>query len=205
MPSSRVSRRSVLLAIAAGAVLPPRRGVAGGACLDELLGRRRMVRRFTAAPVPDAQVRRLIAAAHRAPSAGNKQPWGFVIVRDRAQQRRLGQAAYGQMFVADAPVVIVPCADVARARKRYRARGEHYALIDTAFASLCLLLAVTEEGLGACFVGAIDEDKVARLLALSADVRPLAVIPVGHPRDHPGPSRLRPLESLMHREQWRAR
>jgi nitroreductase len=204
------SRRDALrtLVLASGAVLlrptaltaaepPPR------SCdLEVLLGRRRMVRRYTDADVPDATIRRLIATAVRAPSAGHTQPWAFVVVRDADLRRALGRAAYGQMFVASAPVVVVPCMDVPRATARYGDRGERYATIDVAFASLYLLLAVAEEGLGACFVGACDDAEVSRVLRLPAHVRPLAVVPVGHPAERPRPMKLRPPETVVHRESW---
>jgi nitroreductase len=114
----------------------------------------------------------------------------------------LAAACLGQRFVAEAPVAIVACTDVDRSRARYRARGERYAIIDGAFAALCLLLAVAEEGLGACFVGAFDDAEVARLLGLPAHVRPLAVIPIGHPAERPSPLPLRGSRDVTHTERW---
>lgn len=160
-----------------------------------------MVRRYLPEPVSDARVERLLRTATRAPSAGNTQPWAFVVVRESATRQKLGKAAFGQMWLADAPVVVVACADVSRA-SRYRDRAERYARIDAAFASLLLLLAVTEEGLGACFVGAFDDAKVARLLKLPSRVLPLALIPIGHPAESPGPQPRRPLRDAIHRERW---
>jgi nitroreductase len=161
-----------------------------------------MVRRFTADPVPEPLVRTLLAAAVRAPSAGNTQPWGFVVVREPERRTRLARAAFGQMFVADAPVVVVSCAEITRSRARYHERGERYGLVDTAFASLLLLLAVTEQGLGACFVGAFDDGEVARLLELPPDVKPVGVIPIGYPAESPRAQKLRPLTTLLHAERW---
>jgi hypothetical protein len=119
-----------------------------------------MVRKFRSDPVDDATVRRLLAAAIRAPSAGHTQPWAFIVVRDGEKRRALGRAAHEQTFIGDAPVVVVACADLSRSEARYGERARRYGFIDAAFASLCLLLAVTEAGLGACFVGA-DDDRVA--------------------------------------------
>src|SRR5262249_17801372 len=79
--------------------------------LEGLLRRRGMIRRFRAEAVGDGAIDRLISAATRAPSAGHTEPWAFVVVRDDHTRARLGRAAYGQMFVADAPVVVVACAD----------------------------------------------------------------------------------------------
>ncbi|MGH7818971.1 MAG: nitroreductase family protein, partial [Candidatus Binatia bacterium] len=110
--------------------------------------------------------------------------------------------ALGQMFVAEAPVAIVACADFSRSRPRYGARGERYALIDAAFASLLLLLGVTEAGLGATFVGAFRDAEVKRLLGLPEHVQPLAIIPVGVPAESPRPLRRRKPAEVLRRERW---
>lgn len=199
-----VGRRDLLASLLAAPALVA--GADAGAApegkLSALLARRRMVRRFRPEPVGDDVVRRLVDTATRAPSAGNMQPWAFVVVRDAEMRRAIGRAAAGQEWLAEAPVAIVPCADPSRARPRYGTRAEHYALIDTAFASLLLLLAVTELGLGACFVGALDEGRVRRLLGLPREVLPLAVIPVGHPAESPVRVPRRRLRDVLHRERW---
>ena len=199
----RISRREVLGSAASSLLLA---GIArpeeSQRCLDALLARRRMVRKFRPDPVSDEVVRRIVRAATRAPSAGHTQPWSYVVVRDAAIRRRLARAALGQMFVAEAPVVLVPCADRARSRARYGAKGDHYAVVDMAFSSLLLLLAVVEEGLGACFVGALHEDQVAEILALPESVLPLAVVPVGVPAERPRRLALRPVDDVLHGERW---
>jgi nitroreductase len=162
-----------------------------------------MVRRFRPDPVGEQVVSRLLDAATRAPSAGHTEPWAFVVVRDEATRAALGRAALGQLWLSAAPVSIVTCADLSRSRLRYGERGERYAWIDGAFASLLLLLAVVEEGLGACFVGAFEDAEVRRLLRLPVHVQPLAIIPVGYAAEHPRKRRRRPLEQLLHHERWR--
>jgi len=94
----------------------------------------------------------------------------------------LAQAAGGQSFVAEAPVVIVVCADPARSAQRYRERGRTlYTYQDTAAATQNLLLAATDLGLGACWVGAFDTEGVSRALALPDGLIPVAMVPVGFP------------------------
>jgi nitroreductase len=84
--------------------------------------------------------------------------------------------------VAQAPVVIVVCADPARSAARYSRRGsELYCLQDTAAATENILLGVTALGLGACWVGAFDERAAATVLNLPSHLRPVAMIPIGHP------------------------
>jgi len=129
---------------------------------------------------PEA-VEELLRCASLAPSAGNVQPWRFYVVRDPEVKRALATAALGQDFVAQAPVVIVVCADLAAHASSYGRRGvELYSIQDTAAAIQNLLLAATAMGLGACWVGAFREEDAARALGLPRDLRPLAIIPVGY-------------------------
>lgn len=155
--------------------------------LREAIDARASVRAFTAEDVPEEAVERLLRAAVRAPTAGNLQPWRFYVVRDPAVKRLLGMAAGGQSFVARAPVVIVVAAELGASGRGYGSRGENlYAIQDTAAAVENILLSVVDEGLGACWVGAFSEKSAAEALSLEPGVRPLAMLPVGHPA---GPAR----------------
>jgi nitroreductase len=201
------SRRRFIAGLAGAGALPLALAGASAApgdtgCWVDLVNRRRMVRRFKPDPVSPAALERLLRAANRAPSAGNTQPWAFVVVRDSDRRTALARAALGQMFVATAPVVVVACADPSRARQRYGERAERYAMIDTAFASMCLLLSATAEGLGACFVGALDDAEVRRVLQAPLAIEPLAVIPIGYPAESPRAQPLRPLDEAVHQERW---
>jgi len=143
---------------------------------------RHSVRRFGSSEIGAAAVKKILEAATHAPSAGNRQPWHFYVVRSKAIKLGLAQAAYGQSFVAQAPVVIVVCADPERSATRYGTRGrELYCLQDTAAATEHILLAATALGLGACWVGAFDEKAAARALELPSHLRPVAIVPIGHP------------------------
>jgi nitroreductase len=127
-------------------------------------------------------VRRVVKAAIRAPSAGNRQPWHFVIVCREQVRQRLAQAAGGQQFIAQAPVAIVVCTDPERSAERYGDRGRNlYCIQDTAAAVEHILLTATSLGLGACWVGAFDDSAVAGVLQLSATLHPVAIIPLGVP------------------------
>lgn len=149
----------------------------------EAIQRRRSVREFVPdRPLGEGELGELLEAATWAPSAGNAQPWRFIVVRDRALREALALAAGGQEFVSQAPVVIVVCADLARARQAYGERGVSlYCLQDTAAAIQNIHLTAVSLGLGTCWVGAFDEGAVAELLRLVRDLRPVALIPVGYP------------------------
>jgi nitroreductase len=153
----------------------------------EVLEARHSVRAFDQKrDVPPETVTRLIQAAVRAPTAGNRQPWHFCVVREEATKRALAQAALNQWFLSEAPVVIVVCADPERSAARYGDRGRYlYSLQDTAAATENLLLAAVASGLGACWVGAFDEKAAARALDLPGHLRPVAIVPIGYSAGHP--------------------
>ncbi len=131
-------------------------------------------------------VERILEAAIRAPSAGNRQPWHFYVVRDLEVRQRLVAAAGGQSFVAQAPVAIVVCADAEQSAERYGQRGrELYCLQDTAAAVEHMLLAAVALDLGGCWVGAFDEEQAAEALDLPQRHRPVAILPIGKPASTP--------------------
>lgn len=170
---------------------------------QEVLRKRRMIRAYTAEDVTDQQVWRLLRNAARAPSAGHTQPQEFIVIRDPQVKRRLAEAALDQSFVAEAPVVIAVCADTSRSVWRYGERGvRFYSIIDGAFASLLILLTCVDLGLAACFVGAFNDEAVARVLGLPKHVRPIGLIPVGHAAERPGGLGRIPLMRLVHHERW---
>jgi nitroreductase len=151
--------------------------------------------------VPPEVVDRVLQAAVRAPSAGNRQPWHFYVVRDPGVQKDLASAAYGQEFVAQAPVVFVVCADPEQSAERYRQRGrELYCLQDTANAAEHILLAAVASGFGGCWVGAFDERRAARALDLPHHRRPIAILPIGRPASEQSTRTLRqPLGAVVTR------
>jgi nitroreductase len=148
--------------------------------LYEAINSRASTREFTGEPVPAQVVARLLASAVKAPTAGNLQPWRFFVVSDRRVKRGLRQAAFGQAFLEEAPVVIVVCADLDVCADGYGSRGEQlYSIQDTAAAVENILLSAVAEGFAACWVGAFDEEAAREALDLAQGVRPLAMVPVG--------------------------
>lgn len=169
--------------------------------LFEAIKGRRSVRSFEKRTLPEEQVYKLIDAARLAPSAGNIQPWEFVIVRDPLNKKRLAAAALDQSFIEEAPVVIVVCADEARSARRYMARGANlYCIQDTAAATTNLLLAAHAMKLGACWVGAFREEQVRIVLNTPTHVKPVAIIPVGYPTEKPLPRKKREITEIVHKE-----
>ncbi len=173
-------------------------GKEGKVDVGQAIRKRRSIRKFSSDPLTEEEVREIITAGVWAPSAGNAQPWKFIVVRDAALKDKLVAVAHGQRFVAEAPVVIVVCADVGRARRAYGERGATlYCLQDTAAATQNILLAATAKGYGTCWVGAFDEEKAREVLNLPPGLRAVALVPVGKPREEPEPRSRRPLHEVV--------
>ena len=167
----------------------------------EAIRGRRSIRAFESREVPEELVERLIEAARWAPSAGNIQPWEFIIVKKPEIKRKLAEAALGQSFIEEAPVVIVVCADEVRSTQGYGMRGKTlYCIQDTAAAAQNIHLAAYSMGLGTCWVGAFREDEARKVLKTPAGIRPVAIIPVGYPAEAPSPRGRRPLKQMVHYE-----
>jgi nitroreductase len=165
----------------------------------DVIRTRRSVRQYQSdKPVSDEQVRRLLEAAIAAPSGGNRQPWHFYVVRSKEVKDGLAEAAFGQSFVAEAPVAIVVCADAGRSASRYGDRGRDlYTIQDTAIAGTHIMLTAVDMGLATCWVGAFDEEQAARVLRLPQYLRPVAIFPIGHAAKEPaGRTSRRPMSEV---------
>lgn len=168
----------------------------------EAIKGRRSVRAFRSEKnVSEETVQELIDAACWAPSAGNIQPWEFVIVRKPEIKRRLVEAAFKQSFLEDASVVIVVCADEERSSEGYGQRGRTlYCIQDTSAAIQNIHLAAYSLGLGTCWVGAFKEEEAREILNIPRGIRPVALVPVGYPLKFPSPRAKRVASEIVHYE-----
>jgi nitroreductase len=163
----------------------------------ETVHARQSVRAYQAKPVEAKQLEAILSAANQSPSAGNVQGYEILVVRDAATIWALAKAALSQMFITQAPVVLVFCADPARSGEKYGARGERlYCVQDATIAAAYAQLAATALGLATCWIGAFDPEEVAKVLGLR-DLRPIAMLPVGWPAETPPRTRRRAMSDLM--------
>jgi len=143
---------------------------------------RRSVRSYDKKDVPKELIAQILVAGTYAPSAGNSQEWEFVIVKERETKEKLFQAALRQDHVKEAPAIIVVGANLKKVGLKYRERGkEVYSLQDTAACVQNMLLIAHDLGLGACWIGAFDEDKVSGAVQFPEHIRPVAMITIGFP------------------------
>ncbi|HDH40986.1 MAG TPA: nitroreductase family protein [Candidatus Altiarchaeales archaeon] len=147
---------------------------------------RRSIRHFSSRNVESDKIDKILEAAKWAPSAGNLQARDFILIKDSKTRDKIATAALNQGFISEAPIVIVVCANRRRSGYRYGRRGESLYCIQDATASIQnMLLMAHSMGLGSCWVGAFDEEKIREILGIPPEVRPVAIIPIGYPDEIP--------------------
>ena len=161
---------------------------------------RKSVRGYRDKDVPEEVMTRLLEAARLAPSASNRQEWRFVMVRDPETRKRLVDAADGQRFVGQAPVVLACCAET----DGYEMSCGHQCYpIDVTIAVDHITLCAAAEGLGTCWIGAFDEGQVREILSIPAQIRVVALLPVGYPQDPAPVAKKRlSLKEIVKYERW---
>jgi nitroreductase len=195
--------------------------------LDQAIRQRRMCRHFQDLPVPPDMVDRLIDRARRAPSAGHTQGWSFLVLEGSEQTSRFWSTDADPAWLArpdhpgvlNAPVLVIPfCSrqayldrysqpDKAGARGLSREAGwpAPYWLIDTAFATMLLLLGAVEEGLGALLFR-IHGDPVQLRAAFGVPDAwdPVGAVALGWPaaEERRTPRPRRPQHEVVHRGSW---
>jgi len=171
--------------------------------VPEIIKSRRSIRSFLDKGLPEGASEALVEAARLAPSAGNLQPWEFIAVTNEEAKKRLVEAAHGQSFIAEAPLVFVVCAVPGRSSPRYGSRGtDLYCLQDTAAAVQNILLTATSNGLGSCWIGAFDEASATEAVGVPPGVRPVALLPIGYPAEAPRARPRRAVSEVLHMEKW---
>ena len=165
---------------------------------DAIQGRR-SIRVYAPRPVEDDLLQTVIAAGMQSPSAGNEQPWEFLVIRNRDTLCKIAaDHPYAEM-VAEAPAAILVCTDMARVKHR------DYWQQDCAAAAQTMLLAAHGLGLGSVWVGIYPREARIRALAetvsLPEGVLPFCLLPVGFPGEVKEPED-RFDAARIHRERW---
>ncbi|MDX6203012.1 MAG: hypothetical protein QOJ83_2512 [Frankiales bacterium] len=193
----------------------------------EVLRRRRMVRRFTAQPVADEALDRILAAAVRGPSAGFVQGCSFLVLDRPEQTRRFWVASGAELEAPDrwlegmsrAPLIVVPLSSKEAYLDRYaqpdkgwtdRDEGRWpvpYWHVDAGMAALLMLLTAVDEGLGGCFFGVPRAaiQPVREAFGVPPEWQPVGAVAIGHPDPAPSGQRRarKPLDEVVHRGEWR--
>ncbi len=148
--------------------------------VHEAIQNRRSVRSYSRKPIPDDVLERMRQALRHAPSACNFQPWHFIFVTDAELRQKVAKASNDQTWMADAPVIVAACGLPDQAYKQMGGRHNSTS-IDVAIAMDHLTLAAVAEGLGTCWIGAFNEEKVKELLGVPRQAQIIAMTPLGYP------------------------
>ena len=149
--------------------------------VDSILSRR-SVRKYQNKEIPQEVVKQILEAGRQAPSAVNKQPIRFVVVKDGEITKDFSNAMFNR-FVKDAPMVIVGCADV-----KSLLTGK-WAIIDTTIALQNMVIAAWSLGVGSCWIGAFNEEKIKQLLKIPQKWKVVALVTFGYPAEESKPKK----------------
>jgi len=151
------------------------------------------VRSYKDTPVPDDVVRRIVEAGRLTGSGMNRQPWHFIVIRERETLRRLGALASSGSYVAQAPLAIVVATDRSR-----------FAVSDASRAIQSMLLAGWADGVGSNWVGFGGLESARALLDIPASLDVLAILPFGYPARAVGRGnkQRKPMGDVAHLEKY---
>jgi nitroreductase len=158
---------------------------------EEVLQKRRSIRKYKDAPIPKEKIIKILEAARVAPSASNRQPWHFIVVENKETIKQLAKSEWA----AKAPLMIVGLAD--------QEASPNWCSNDLGIAFEHIALAATNLGLGGCWMGQTGrEDLIRKLLDISDQLRPVAVMPIGVPDETPVPKERKALDDIVSWEKF---
>lgn len=162
----------------------------------ELLKSRRSIRKYKNTPVEQGKIEICLEAAQWAPSASNKQPWEFMIVKEQKTREKLAEMHPYAKFVSESPVVFIPLTNPGIHAKYHQS--------DTSLATMHFMIQAHSLGLGTCWAGVINSDiepKIKELLRIPDNLHVLALVAVGY-ANHTRTSTRKPLRELIHNEAY---
>jgi nitroreductase len=181
----------------------------------DAINSRRSVRRFSSRQVGDEKIQKLLEAVRWSPSWANMQCWRFIVVREPSTREKISELTNVESFfaprgyranpamkgIAEAPVVIVACADPAQSGEL---RSQEYYMTDLGIASQTLMLATTAMGLGTVLVGVFDEETLRGLLRIPPEIRTVGIFPIGYPMEEAvsEPNTRKPLDEIVFNGRW---
>ncbi|TFG65044.1 MAG: nitroreductase [Spirochaetales bacterium] len=160
---------------------------------------RQSIRKFTNKTVNKEQLKRIVEAGRRAPSAKNRQPWRFVVITDQELKEKIKVAAFNQEYVSEAGAIIAACSTNIDYRMP---NGQLSHPIDISFAMAFMMLQAVHEGLGTCVITTFDEQEVKDMLTVPHSMRVILLLLVGHTAETPFPESRKSFERISVFNHW---
>ena len=164
----------------------------------EAIHHRRSIRKYQLKEVEEEKINIMLEAARWAPSASNKQPWHFIVIRDEETRKQMAEIHSHGRFMKDAPVVIVVLG--------FQDKHPKYYLADPHNAVQNILLSAYSQGLGTCWIGVRDSDfekEFREILKIPNDVRVVCAVSLGYPNEERESKRF-PLSEIVSWEKYGA-
>ena len=164
----------------------------------DFLSKRRSIREFKESAVDESKLNKILEACNLAPSSGGLQTFEIYQIKNRQIKEKLASAAKDQIFIAQAPLVLVFCANPSRSVERFGERSQLFSVQDATIAAAHAQLAVHALGLSTVWIGAFNETKVSEILQLPQGQRPIAILPIGFGNEKPKEKTTRGVNDLVH-------
>lgn len=154
---------------------------------------------FSDEPLEDDVIDRILDAGRRAPSAKNRQPWRFIVVKSPGIRSRLYSASYQQDHVGEAPVIIALCTT----NVDYRMPNGHFSYpMDIAIAASFMMVQAEAERIGSCALGTYDEQQVKEILSVPYSMRVPLLLLLGRSSERREFRDRKPLDRIVSYDHW---
>ncbi len=163
-----------------------------------LLKKRRSIRAFKTEKVNDSKLNKILQACDMAPSAAGLQSFEIYQVKNIQMKKRLVSAARDQVFISEAPILLVFCTNPARSVERFGERSNLFSVQDASIATAYAQLTTYAIGLSTVWIGAFDEKQVSEILRLPTGQKPIAILPIGHGNEKPKEKVTRGAKEILH-------
>jgi len=151
---------------------------------------RRSIRRYEKQDIPKDVLDKILEAGRQAPSAGNKQPWRFIVLTDYDIKEKLSHGRWNT-FVKDSAFTVVGCGYIG---DEY---GRKWSTVDTSIALQNMVIAAWGLGIGSCWIGDFQEAEVKRLLNIPEDRKVIALVTFGYPAEKIGSRQKKPIDEIV--------
>lgn len=170
----------------------------------DIIQERGSIRKYKTTPIASNDLQTILEAARLAQSAANRQPWQFIVVTDKAILEKLVHAAHWpdrppQSSVSTAPATIICLANPEMSRKVGPFDGY---LVDLSIAIENMALTAWELGIGSCWIGAFQEEKVKMLLHIPENLRVVSLFTLGYADEQPRRKNRKDLDEIIHYQQY---
>jgi nitroreductase len=161
--------------------------------------KRKTIRQFNPTPVAKEIITGILEAGLKAPSAKNRQEWRFIVVQKEELRKQIQDAAFGQEYVGQAPLIITACTTNIDYRMP---NGQLSYPMDLSFAVSFMTLQAVRAGLGTCCITTFDEQEVKEILSIPFSMRVVMLLLIGYTDANPDPAPRKPFKRSVSYDHW---